>query len=46
MTRDFRAPELPQTPVGFKIWFAFCALLALGLIGLVVWAVVTLVNKA
>ncbi|GAB3817724.1 hypothetical protein [Micromonospora zhanjiangensis] len=36
--------ELPPTPVWFKLWFAFCALLGLGLLGVIVWAVIKLVN--
>lgn len=29
---------------GFAAWFAFCALLSLGMTGLVVWAVIELVT--
>ncbi|MET8985924.1 hypothetical protein ABZW49_10785 [Nonomuraea wenchangensis] len=28
----------------FGAWFLFCALLAVGVLGVVVWAVITLVN--
>jgi hypothetical protein len=36
-------PELPPTPLGFKLWFAFVAVLAVGFLGFVVWAVARLV---
>jgi hypothetical protein len=29
----------------WKLWFAFCAILGLGLLGLVVWAVIEIVDK-
>jgi hypothetical protein len=29
---------------GFKLWFAFCALISLGALGVAVWAVITLVT--
>lgn len=28
----------------FRIWFAFCALMSVGMFGLIVWAVVTVVK--
>lgn len=28
----------------FYVWFAFCGLMALGFLGLIVWAVVTVVQ--
>lgn len=34
----------PLMPWWFKAWFAFCALLGLGLLGLIAWAVVALVT--
>lgn len=42
--RRSRLPEPPKTPIGFKVWFAFCGLLGLGLVGLIVWAVIALVT--
>jgi hypothetical protein len=42
--RDLEFPKMPKTPIGFKIWFAFCALLGLSLVGLIVWAVIALVT--
>lgn len=39
-----RRPELPPTPLAFKVWFAFCTLLGLGLLGLIAWAVIRLVT--
>lgn len=30
---------------GFKVWFAFCALLGLGMLGLVAWAVIGIVTN-
>lgn len=39
-----RKPELPGMPWWFMLWFAFCALLGLGILGLIAWAVITLVN--
>lgn len=41
--RHPRKPE-PFAPTWFKVWFAFCALIGLGLLGLIVWAVIKLVN--
>lgn len=37
-------PELPRTPVGFKIGFALIVLGSLGFAGVLVWAVITLVS--
>lgn len=37
--REFDMP----TPWWFKVWFAFCAALALSLTGFIVWAVYQLV---
>lgn len=31
-------------PLGFKLWFAFCALMGIGMTTLIVWAVIKLVN--
>lgn len=41
-----RRPERDPfaTPLWFKVWFAFCALLGLGLLSVIVWAVVTVVH--
>jgi len=35
---------MPRRGKGFIAWFAFCALLGLGLLGVVVWAVIALVT--
>ena len=37
-------PDLHRWGKGFAAWFVFCALLGLGLIGVVVWAVIVLVT--
>lgn len=37
-------PELPRTPIGFKIGFAFAALVSLGIAGVLVWALISLVS--
>ena len=37
-------PEMPRIPLGFKLWFAFCALLGFSLLGVAVWAVIKLVS--
>lgn len=39
-------PELPSTPTWFKAWFAFVAVVGLGMLGVTVWAVIALVNWA
>lgn len=39
-----RTPEPSKVPLWFKFWFAFCALLSLGLIGVLVWALISTVN--
>lgn len=31
-------------PAWLKLWFVFCALLGLGVLGVAVWAVIKLVN--
>jgi hypothetical protein len=36
-------PDLRRWGKGFAAWFVFCALLGLGLLGVVVWAVIALV---
>jgi hypothetical protein len=42
--RDHRnLPELPPTPLSFKLWFAFVALLGVGLLSVLVWAVIRIV---
>lgn len=43
MTR--RPLDEPVFPLWFKLWFAFCGLLSLGLLGLIVWAVIAIVSK-
>jgi hypothetical protein len=42
--RDLELPKMPKTPTAFKVWFVFCALLGLSLVGLIVWAVIALVT--
>lgn len=39
-------PQLkpPRPPWWFIVWFVFCALLALGFLGLIAWAIITLVT--
>lgn len=32
--------------IGFGLWFTFCVLIGGGLIGVAVWAVITLVNHS
>lgn len=39
-----RPSKLPPTPLGFKIWFAFCALLGAGMLAFVIWAVIRLLD--
>lgn len=36
--------RLPPIGKGFAAWFAFCAVIGLGLIGVMVWAVIELVT--
>jgi len=36
--------EEPKIPSGFKLWFALCAVISIGTLGVAVWAVVKLVN--
>lgn len=36
--------DLMRTPTWFKVMFAVCALLGLGLMGVIVWGIITLVN--
>lgn len=33
-----------MSDTGFKLWFAFCALMSLAVTGVGIWAVITLVN--
>lgn len=37
-------PQLPPIPTGFKVWTAIVAVLGLTVLGVVLWAVITLVN--
>lgn len=37
-------PELPPLPLGWKLWMGFCATLGLSVLGVGVWAVITVVN--
>ncbi len=34
----------PKAPLGFKVWFAFCAVLGLGVLGVVVWLAVAAIG--
>jgi hypothetical protein len=36
--------EPPPLSLGWKIWFAFCALLGVGVLSLVVWLVLTVIS--
>ncbi len=37
-------PDLDlKMPLGFKLWFAFCALLGLGITGVLIWALIRVV---
>jgi hypothetical protein len=36
--------EMPRVGKAFAAWFVFCAVLGLGLIGVMVWAVIALVT--
>jgi hypothetical protein len=42
MMRGVPEPEGPG--IGFKIWFAFCALLGLGMTGVVVWLIIAAIH--
>lgn len=33
-----------KTPLGFKLWFAFCAVLGFGLFSIMVWLVIAAIN--
>lgn len=33
-----------KTPVLFKLWFAFCAVVGLAFLGVIVWAIIALVT--
>lgn len=37
-------PKPPPMPLGFKIWMAFCGVLGLTILGVVLWAVIRVVN--
>ena len=39
----WETPKL-QVPGLFKVWFAICAILGIGTTGLLIWAIVRLVN--
>lgn len=48
MTDPYRRrpePKLPPAPLGFKLWFAFCAVLGVAFLGLIAWAIVAIVEK-
>lgn len=42
--RDPEMPKLPPVPTGFKVWFAICAAVSLAVIGVLLWAVIAVVN--
>jgi hypothetical protein len=35
---------LPPTPFGWKVWFAFCALLGLAMTAVIVWLIVAAIS--
>jgi hypothetical protein len=35
----------PKTPTWFKVWFAVCAVVSVGFLGLIVWAIIAVVSK-
>lgn len=35
----------PTFPTWFKVWAAFCAVVGVGLLGLITWAVIAIVDK-
>lgn len=39
-----RQSQLPPTPMGWKIWFAFCALLGAGVLALLAWLAVAAIG--
>jgi hypothetical protein len=39
-----RTPTPGHIGAGFVAWFVFCALVSLAMLGLIAWAIVTLVN--
>jgi hypothetical protein len=39
-----RLPE-PKVSLGFKIWFAICAVLGVAFLGLIAWAIIAIVEK-
>jgi hypothetical protein len=39
-----KTPSPGHAGAGFAIWFAFCALIGLAMLGLIAWAIVTLVT--
>jgi hypothetical protein len=41
---DRGGPGLRRLGKGFAAWFIFCALLAFGLLGVIVWAIIALVT--
>lgn len=43
-TRRRLDPELPPIPLGFKVWFAFCAIIGLSVLGVAAWAIIKIVN--
>lgn len=40
-----RLLDEPAFPIWFKVWFGFCAVLGVGFIGLVAWAIIAIVSK-
>jgi hypothetical protein len=39
-----RRPELPPTPLGWKLWFAFCAVVGVAVLGVLVWLVIAAIS--
>lgn len=44
MTIPRRKPDPIKTPTWFKAWFAFCALVGAGVLGLLVWLAITAID--
>lgn len=38
------SPDLPPTPLWFKVWFAICGLVGAGVLAVAIWAAIKLVN--
>lgn len=42
--REEMSRQTRRWGIGFAIWFAFCAVIGLGFLGLIAWAVISLVS--